>query len=241
MIALLIISHSAHVARGVKELAEQMVRGKVEIGAAGGTIEGELGTSVDLISQALAGFHQPSGVLVLVDMGSAVMSAEMAMELSGLPYLISRAPLVEGALVGAVEATRPTATLAEVASAAERALEAKGLAAASGASPAPAAAPPAPASAPVAEVTLTIANKAGLHMRPANLFIQTAQRFKSTIRARNLDRPERPDGNVKSMLDVMKLGVASGQQIILRAEGDDAHEAVNALSALVAKNFDEPE
>ncbi len=241
MIALLIISHSAQVARGVKELAEQMTRGKVEIGAAGGTIEGDLGTSVDLISQALATFHEPAGVLVLVDMGSAVMSAEMAMELSGLPYLISRAPLVEGALVAAVEATRSTATLAEVASAAERALEAKGLTLGGGAAPAPAPTPPPLASVPVAEVTLTIANKAGLHMRPANLFIQTAQRFTSVIRARNLDRPERPDGNVKSMLDVMKLGVATGQRIMLRAEGDDAQAAITALSALVAKNFDEPD
>jgi phosphocarrier protein FPr len=238
MIALLIISHSASIARGVKELAQQMARDKVAIAAAGGTPEGDLGTSVDLITQALGEVGNPEGVLVLVDMGSAIMSAEMAMELSGLPHVISRAPLVEGALVAAVEATRPDATLAEVAAAAERALEAKGLATPT----APPEEPEAPAVPAVinAAATLTIANKAGLHMRPANLFIQTAQRFTSTIRARNLDRPERPEGDVKRILEVMKLGVAPGQRIEVRAEGDDAHAAVEALTQLVNDNFGEP-
>lgn len=240
MVALLIISHSAAIARGVKELADQMARGKVAIAAAGGTVDGDLGTSIDLISQALAGLGLPSGVLVLVDMGSAIMSAEMAMELSGLPYLISRAPLVEGALVAAAEATRPGITLADVAAAAERALETKDLTGSASGSASAVALPPAPApDKPVAEITLTIANRAGLHMRPANLFIQTAQRFSSTIRARNLDRPERPDGNVKSMLEVMKLGVAPGQRILVRAEGEDAHAAINALNELVVANFGE--
>jgi phosphoenolpyruvate---glycerone phosphotransferase subunit DhaM len=238
VIALLIISHSAAIARGVKELAQQMARDKVMIAAAGGTLEGELGTSVDLISQALGELGAPDGVLVLVDMGSAVMSAEIALEMSGLPNVISRAPLVEGAIVAAVEATRSDATLAEVTAAAEQALEAKGLNATAPAAAAPVA-PPAPQTAGV-EATFTIANKAGLHMRPANLFIQTAQRFSSTIRARNLDRPERNDGNVKSMLDVMKLSVSTGQRIQVRAEGDDAQAAIAALQALVDDNFGEP-
>jgi phosphoenolpyruvate---glycerone phosphotransferase subunit DhaM len=238
MIALLIISHSANIARGVKELAQQMARDKVAIAAAGGTPGGDLGTSVDLITQALGELGSPDGVLVLVDMGSAIMSAEMAMELSGLPNMISRAPLVEGALVAAVEATRPDATLAEVAASAERALEAKGLATPT--APAAATEEPAPPAIISAATTLTIANKAGLHMRPANLFIQTAQRFTSTIRARNLDRPERPEGDVKRILDVMKLGVAPGQRIEVRAEGDDAQAAIDALTQLVSENFGEP-
>jgi phosphocarrier protein FPr len=237
MIGLLIISHSALIARGVKELAEQMAKGQVRIAAAGGTHDGGLGTSADLIVEAIGSLGDVEAVLALVDLGSAVMSAEMALELGGLPFQLSGAPLVEGALVAAVEATRPGVTLAEVAAAAARALETKGV---QPAAPEPAA-PPAPAP-PAAghEVTLTVANAVGLHMRPAKEFVQTATGFAgATIRVRNLDRPERPEGNAKSMIDVMKLGVGPGQRIAVRAEGDGAEAALQALTKLVEANFGE--
>lgn len=238
MIGILIISHSARVASGVKELAAQMTKGQVRIAAAGGTHEGDLGTSADLILEALAELRGVDSVLALVDMGSAVMSAEMALEMGGIPFLISGAPLVEGALVAAVEATRPGASLAEVAAAATRALETKGVhEAPAPAAPAPTAPPPA---AGASEATLTITNKVGLHMRPAKEFVQAAAGFPgATIKVRNLDRPERPEGNAKSMIDVMKLGVAAGQRIHVRAEGDGAQAAVEALTRLVATNFGE--
>jgi phosphotransferase system HPr (HPr) family protein len=69
--------------------------------------------------------------------------------------------------------------------------------------------------------------------------VQAASRFGSTVRVRNLDRPERPEGNAKSMIDVMKLGVSAGQRILVRAEGDDAQAVVDALTQLVADNFGE--
>lgn len=234
MIGLLIISHSAQIARGVKELADQMTKGQVPIGAAGGTIEGDLGTSTDLIHEAIVSLGQASEVLVFVDMGSAVMSAEMALEQSGLPHRITGAPLVEGTLVAAIEATRPGSTLVEIAAAAERALEAKGI------SPVGATEqPPQEQAGGALETTLTVKNKVGLHMRPAKEFVQLANRFSCTIRARNLSRPERPDGNAKSMIDIMKLGVSQGQQLLLSAEGDDAQAALAALSNLVEANFGE--
>lgn len=239
MIGILVVSHSAELARGVKALAEQMARGQVPIAATGGTHDGALGTSFDLINAALEELRGVDGVLVLVDMGSAVMSAELALEAAAIPFLLSGAPLVEGAVVAAVEASRPGATLAEVAAAAARALESKGLL-----DPTVAVAAPAPPVAPtpgvVAEALLTIANPIGLHMRPAKDFVQTATRFSSTVRIRNLDRPERPAGNAKSMIDVLKLGVSAGQRVQVRAEGADAHAAVEALSRLVAANFREP-
>jgi dihydroxyacetone kinase phosphotransfer subunit len=235
MIGLLIISHSANIARGVKELTDQMGKGQVRVAAAGGTVEGDLGTSADLIGEAIRQLSGVDAVLALVDMGSAVMSAEMALELAGVPFQISGAPLVEGALVAVVEATRPGATLAEVAAAAARALETKGVA---GDAPGAPEAPETPAGGGT-EATLTIFNKVGLHMRPAKEFVQTAQRFQAAVRVRNLDRPERPDGNAKSMIDVMKLGVSSGHRIALRAEGDDAEAALAALTRLVESNFGE--
>ncbi len=246
MIGILIISHSAAIAGGVRDLAAQMAQGRVPIAAAGGTHDGDLGTSADLISEAIAELHEVEAVLALVDMGSAVMSAEMALELSGRPFLLSGAPLVEGALVAAVEATRPGVTLYEVARAAARALDAKGLALApnepTAEDPSALDAPPITEDHPAgvtAEVMLTIFNQVGLHMRPAKEFVQIAARFACEVRVRNLDRPERAAGNAKSILDVMKIGVTFGQRIHIQAEGDDAHEAVAALTRLVNDNFGE--
>jgi dihydroxyacetone kinase phosphotransfer subunit len=120
-IGLVIVSHSARLAEGVVELAGQMAQGKVGIAAAGGTSEGALGTSVDKILDALHEVDSPTGILVLLDMGSAVMATEMAVEAfiatSPHPVTISSAPLVEGAVIAAVEASIGN-SLAEVAEAA---------------------------------------------------------------------------------------------------------------------------
>ena len=125
MIGLLIVSHSPKIAEGAKELADQMTRQQVPIAAAGGTEDGGLGTSADLIRAAadqLATTDGIEGVLVLVDLGSAVMSAEMALEGFARPYRLSNGPLVEGTLMAAVEASIG-AGLEQVAEAAERTRE----------------------------------------------------------------------------------------------------------------------
>ncbi len=235
MVNLLIVSHSAEIARGVKALADQMTHGRVHIMAAGGMPDGSLGASVDVIVQALEGALLTDGLLVLVDLGSAVMSAEMVLENSDIPFIISKAPLVEGTLVAAVEATRTHATLAQVAAAAERALEAKGLGTVA-ASPQKAAS--LGASSPV-ECIVRVRHASGLHMRPATLFVQMAARFRCAIKARNLDHPVSGDADAKSILDVMKLGVAQGHRVRLVAEGDDALTALDALQRLVERNFED--
>ena len=108
-VGLVIVSHSSRLAEGVAELAEQMAQGKVLIAVAGGTSEGALGTSVEKILQALQKVDGPDGILVLLDLGSAVMATEMAVEAfrqeSQHPVVISPAPLVEGAVIAAVEAS----------------------------------------------------------------------------------------------------------------------------------------
>jgi len=78
MVSLLIVSHSAQLAAGVKEFAEQVAGGKVHIVDAGGAADGSLGTSVDRIQERLRQVASPEGTLVLVDLGSAVLSVEMA-------------------------------------------------------------------------------------------------------------------------------------------------------------------
>ncbi len=130
MISLLIVSHCHEIAEGVKELAAQMAQGELRIGAVGGIVDEAgkpiLGTDASQILAALEELWTPDGVLILVDLGSAVLGAEMALEL--LPEekrsgcLISNAPLVEGAVVAAVEASFGR-SLAEVNRAAEEACQ----------------------------------------------------------------------------------------------------------------------
>ena len=108
-VGLVIVSHSARLAEGVAELAGQMAQGKVAIAVAGGTAEGTLGTSVEKIISALQQVDGPEGILVLLDLGSAVMATEMAVEAFAQDQrhhiVISSAPLVEGAVIAAVEAS----------------------------------------------------------------------------------------------------------------------------------------
>ena len=118
MVSLLIVSHSAQLAAGVKEFAEQVAGGKVQIADAGGAADGSLGTSVDRILERLRQVVSPDGTLVLVDLGSAVLSVEMAIEALGAGLVqISDAPLVEGAYLAAIEAS-VDASLEETATAA---------------------------------------------------------------------------------------------------------------------------
>lgn len=105
MVGLVIVSHSPEIAAGVKRLADQMTQGSVAIAAAGGSLDGSLGTSVDLIRSGIEQVASADGVLILVDLGSAVMSAETAIEGLAVRCHISNAPLVEGAIMAAVEAS----------------------------------------------------------------------------------------------------------------------------------------
>ena len=109
MVKLVIVSHSAKVAAGLKELAEQMTQGRVKLFAAGGLDSETLGTNVETILKALTEADNPDGTLVLMDLGSAILSAEAALELLP-PEMQSRvrfcaAPLVEGAIAAGVQAS----------------------------------------------------------------------------------------------------------------------------------------
>ena len=80
-VSLVVVSHSAKLAEGIVELAGQMAHGQVAIAPAGGTTDGELGTSVDKILAALEQVASPEGTLLLLALGSA------AMEIGGQPRL----------------------------------------------------------------------------------------------------------------------------------------------------------
>jgi phosphotransferase system HPr (HPr) family protein len=90
------------------------------------------------------------------------------------------------------------------------------------------------------ERILSIEHPAGLHLRPAALFVRTANRFTSAITLQNLNRDGTPAVDAKSMLGVMQAAVSQGHQVRLQAEGADAAEAVSTLAELVESNFAEP-
>jgi PTS hybrid protein len=123
-VSLVIVSHSAKLAEGVAELAGQMVQGNVAIATAGGAADGSLGTVMDKVLEALHQVDSADGILVLLDLGSAVMTTEMAVEAFTAEQprrvIISPAPLVEGAVIAAVEASIGN-SLDEVAAAAANA------------------------------------------------------------------------------------------------------------------------
>ena len=80
-VGLVIVSHSEKLASGATELAQQMTKQQVAIAAAGGMGNNDLGTSADIIQHAIESVDSPDGVLVFLDMGSAVLSTEMALEM----------------------------------------------------------------------------------------------------------------------------------------------------------------
>ena len=103
MVGLVIVSHSQKLAEGVVELAKAMAE-EVRIAAAGGLEDGTLGTSYQRIHDAIEEVYSEDGVAVLMDMGSAVMTAEMVLEdLDKDNILLVDCPLVEGAVLAAVE------------------------------------------------------------------------------------------------------------------------------------------
>lgn len=122
MVGLVIVSHSPKIAAGVEDLVRQLAQGSVPLATAGGALDGSLGTDAGAVLQAVERVDRGDGVVVLMDLGSAVLSAEAALDL--LPEDIRArvslcdAPLVEGAVAAAVEASLGS-TLVEVKRAAE--------------------------------------------------------------------------------------------------------------------------
>lgn len=108
MVGIVIVSHSQKLAEGVVEIATMMAA-DAPIAAAGGLEEGGFGTSFERIVEAVQDVDQGAGVAILMDMGSAVMTAEMVCEaLDDMKIRLLDAPLVEGAVLAAVESQMGT-------------------------------------------------------------------------------------------------------------------------------------
>jgi phosphotransferase system HPr (HPr) family protein len=89
----------------------------------------------------------------------------------------------------------------------------------------------------IVETNVIITNRVGLHARPARLLVQTAAQFQSQIQLQHGDKT----ANAKSIVGVLKLGAVMGDMLLLRAEGEDAEKALDALTNLALRKFDEQE
>jgi PTS hybrid protein len=103
MVGFVVVSHSHNLAESVVELTRMMADGAPIIGA-GGLEDGSFGTSFDKISRAIDKIYSEDGIIILVDMGSAVMTAEMVIEsMADRTKKIADCPLVEGAIAGTID------------------------------------------------------------------------------------------------------------------------------------------
>ena len=256
MVGIVIVSHSQKLALGVQELVNQMVQGAVQSAIAAGIDDPEnpFGTDVMQVYQAIESVYSDNGVLVLMDLGSAVLSAEMALEFLSEEQRekvrLCEAPLVEGAIAAAVTAASG-ADIEQVISEARGALTAKisqlssqeleglkvgtleGLNEESQLSNLQTFQP-----SNLKEIHLIVQNQMGLHARPAAKFVATASRFESEIKLQNVTYNSE-SVNGKSINQVVTLGVRQGNEIAIAASGTDAHEALAALQQLVESNFGE--
>lgn len=122
-VGIVIVSHSPKVAEGTADMVRQMVGDEVKLAWCGGDPAGGLGTSVEAIIAAIENAWTDKGVAILVDLGGAETNSEMAIEIIGEPrsekIRICNAPVVEGAVMAATEASGGALLSAVVATAEE--------------------------------------------------------------------------------------------------------------------------
>ncbi|MBV8227483.1 MAG: phosphoenolpyruvate--protein phosphotransferase, partial [Verrucomicrobia bacterium] len=224
-------------------LIKRTVGPDISIAAAGGVGDdrSELGTDALDIQEAILKVRSHDGVLVLMDMGSAILSAETAKELVSIemtdPLVLCSAPLVEGSIAAAVQIQIGSA-LDEVTAAAQQGLTPKQEQLDD----------TAPEPEPVhtdeevlvpgkgTELAVTIRNEHGLHLRPAANLIKALAPFKATVQMENLSANRGPVA-AKSLVDLARLQVRQGDQVRFRIGGPDQEAAISAINGLVHTNF----
>ncbi|MFJ6002074.1 dihydroxyacetone kinase phosphoryl donor subunit DhaM [Arthrobacter sp. NPDC092385] len=245
-VGLVIVSHSAKIAEGVVELAAQMAPDVVLV-AAGGTGDGagpaRIGTSFDLVQAGIERASGGDGVVVLTDLGSAVMTAEMVLEFldpeARESVRLAQAALVEGAVAAAVQA-QGGSSLDEVVRAAEGAVvsirpeDLEPFVSHAAAAPGHGDAAPASSSqgAPTVSGSWTLPNQMGLHARPAAALATGLTELDVEVTVNGVDG--------KSVMLLMSLGLGQGKTVTVEASGPDAQAAVDFVGQAVESGFGEP-
>ena len=250
MVGIVLVSHSARLVAGVRELVEQAVQGAVPLAVAGGIDDPDnpIGTDAMKVLEAIQSVYSDDGVVVLMDLGSALLSAEMAVEFlpqEQQPHIhLCSAPFVEGAYAAVVQASTGASAqsvVAEATGALAAKIEQLGGAADDGVQTGQKgnSGTGAQGSEPEAteQIVLVVRNRLGLHARPAARFVSTAGRFTADVQLVSEGRR----ANAKSINQVATLGVRQGDTIIVSAGGPDAAAALAALQALADDNFGDRE
>ena len=228
LVGIVFVSHSADIAAGLVTLARQMAP-TVALVAAGGTDDGGIGTSFDKITAGLAEADNGRGVVLLCDLGSAILTAETALDFlddeARQRARLADAPLVEGGVAAAV-AAQIGGDLAAVVAAAESARGSSAL-------PEPAAAGGAGAGGAARPVSRTVVlrNRDGLHARPAADFVKLASGFDAEVTVNGKD--------AHSLLGIMSLGLTRGMSVQISGPDERSRAAVDALADLIETGFGE--
>jgi PTS hybrid protein len=230
-VGLVFVSHSEKIAEGLVELAAQMAP-SVRLLAAGGTDGGGIGTSFEKVSAAIQAADDGRGVAVLCDLGSAILTAETALDFLD-DVLQERVRVVDAALVEGGVAAAVTAEsggdLDAVVASARSAVFGE-----------PAAQPSSPPMRGTGEGsgdrrafsrTVTLSNSDGLHARPAAEFVKLANTFPVRVTVNGKD--------AKSLLGIMALGLVKGADVTIASDDADGEAAVTALADLVESGFGE--
>ncbi|WP_405134223.1 dihydroxyacetone kinase phosphoryl donor subunit DhaM [Nocardia sp. NBC_01388] len=241
MIGLVVVSHSRPLARAAVALATELLPAQaVRVEIAAGSYDNSLGTDAVAVAEAITAADSGDGVLVLMDLGSAVLSAETAVDLLETPVQVRlcAAPFVEG-LVAALAMAGSGADLEKVAQEAEHALTAKRtqlgvltrLDDPEGESPAPSdsIAPPT-TTAPRTVAVIEVTNEHGLHARPAAELVAALRDFDADVELRNATTGAGPVP-ADSLTRVLTLGLLSGHQLEVSALGPEAAAAIEIVRA----------
>jgi dihydroxyacetone kinase phosphotransfer subunit len=242
VIGIVVVSHSPKLADAAYELAREMVpKAAPRVALAAGTGDGLTGTDATRVAAAIVEVASPDGVLVLMDLGSAVLSAELALEFAGDvggEVRLSSAPIVEGLLAAVVRAAGG-ASLDEVDREARGALAAKesqlGHPRAGAAVVEPVETPQAPTAGAVEE-RFVLPNPEGLHARPASLIVTALGGLDAKVTVRTGEKKP-VDG--RSPIGLMALGARQGDEIVVAATGEQAADALAAVRDLIASSFGE--
>ncbi|MFC5370284.1 dihydroxyacetone kinase phosphoryl donor subunit DhaM [Arcanobacterium bovis] len=260
-VGIVVVSHSRALAEAAVELANIMVHADApSIAIAAGLDDGGFGTDATQIMSAIEEVDGGDGVVIFVDMGSAVMSAQTAIELLDSDARILSAPFVEGITAGMVAAATG-ADLAQVVKLAEGSLNAKAqavgddFASESGegccgnggccaADNSTATSVPVPSSATsvhgsesaACEADVEIINEIGLHARPAGKLAQLVSEYDAVV---EISCDGRESVEADSMMDLMALGATFGQTLHVRASGAQKEEALAAVLEFVRSGMGE--
>ncbi|WP_030437062.1 phosphoenolpyruvate--protein phosphotransferase [Actinoplanes subtropicus] len=251
-VGIVVVSHSRALAGAAVDLAAQMLAGRdLRLAVAAGLDETTLGTDALQIKAAVEQVDGPDGVVVLMDLGSAVLSSELALDLLDDPtgrdrVTLSPAPIVEG-LVAAAVAAAGGASRAEVAAEAVAALRAKrehlgepdtdpGSGPAPGEPSAGTEITGRPPDEPAAHAEVTVENRHGLHARPVARLVALAREHDARLSLRNLTTGAGPAA-ATSPTQLATLGAQRGHRLQIEATGPAARQALDAVIALAHDGF----